>query len=108
MGTDGRLPPSVTEGCSLLPPPFGVVASVLPDSFSCFDSLFFPPIPAETSAKTLSGSPFSFLAFLEAESSSITASSPLSKPPSFFGEAVFTLVLLFAVSSESAEADTAT
>lgn len=49
MGTAGRAAPSpVCDG------PWVELCSPL----TC---LFFPPIPAETSAKTLSGSPFSFL-----------------------------------------------
>lgn len=71
-------------------------------AFSSFDSLFFPPIPADTSAKTLSGSPSSFLADFESES-----------PSSFRGEDGPALEALFEASlaeasSESAEADTAT
>ena len=79
---------------SLSTPPFVTIAFVSPVSFSCFRPLFFPPSPADTSAKTLSGSPFSFLTAFESESSSIAALSSLSRTPSFLGEAVLTLVLL--------------
>lgn len=85
-----------------------VVTSVIFACPSCFPCLFLPPIPADTSAKTLSGSPFSFPPSLEPASSSEAGPSPplLPPPPAFFGVIVFG-VLLDGVSSESAEAETA-
>jgi hypothetical protein len=44
----------------------------------CFPCLFFPPIPAETSAKTLNGSPFSFLPCLDTDSDSLPIMTSLS------------------------------
>ena len=114
IGTDGRLllfPGDWSESLPELSSSFGAAASVS-TSFSLFASLFFPPIPADTSARTLRGSP-SFLALFESEPSSMRASSSLSEPPSFFRVVEFSAVVLLRlldrdVSSESAEADTAT
>ena len=75
MGTVGRPTPSpVCDGASL-------------ELFCTFACLFFPPMPADTSARTLSGSPFSLLAAFEPES--VTA---LSSVPSC--EVVLTFVLV--------------
>jgi len=77
MGTDGRLLLELGvvilgDVLAALVVSVSSVATPVPSAFeSCLDFLFFPPIPADTSAKTLSGSPFSFLPCFEPELSSM-------------------------------------